>query len=150
MDEETTTTTPDPDEPKGLRKQLADAHAKLKEYEVKEMGSAFESLKLDTDKGLGKAIAKEYNGEMTVDAIAKYAKDEYGYEVPTDEAPHPQAEDIATNQQALDQIGQTAGSVVAPSDQDKLAEAEATGDVKTSLALKGQEVASWFDGGVRR
>ena len=83
---------------------------------------------------------KEYDGEMSKDAILGYAVSEYSYEA-GEGVIHPQAEAIAQGQAALDQVGQTAGSLVAPTQDDVLAKAEAEGDYATTLAIKGQQVA---------
>jgi hypothetical protein len=136
----------DPDEPKGLRKQLNESNAKLKKANAREMERAFSDIGLSADKLLGKAIAKEYEGEITAEAIAEYAKSEYGWEGTT-VSEHPEAETIAQGQAALDQVGQAAGSVpLTPTDGQKLAEAEAKGEYQKTLAMKGAEVASWFGG----
>ncbi|GAG00928.1 unnamed protein product, partial [marine sediment metagenome] len=53
-----------------------------------------------------------------------------------------QLQNITQGHEALDQVGQTAGSVpVTPTDGDVLAKAEAEGDYKTTMALKGQQMA---------
>jgi len=137
---DTVETQVDPDEPKGLRKQLADAHAKLKVYETKDREAAFSDAGLDVSTGMGKAISQVYDGEVTSEAITKFAKDEYGYEVPVDDT-NPQAQQIAEAQQRLDNVTQTAGSVADPTQGDVLAKAEAEGDYQTTLAMKGQQLA---------
>jgi hypothetical protein len=97
-------------------------------------------------KGLGKAIAKEYDGAMTLEALSAYASEEYGYVVP--EAPsNPQAQMITTEQARLDTAAQGAGSVpVAPTDEQAIVEAEAAGDYATAMSLKGDQMAEWFKG----
>lgn len=135
---------PDPDEPKGLRKQLNESNAKLKIANAREMERAFTEVGLQADKGLGKAILKEYDGEISAEAVAAYAKEEYGWEGTT-VSEHPEAQTIAQGQAALDQVGEAAGSVpLAPTEGQTLAEAEAKGDYQKTLAMKGDQVASWF------
>ncbi len=151
MDETEATTevaekTEKPEEAKGLRKQLNDAHAVIAKQRTDILTPAYEQLGLDPSRELGKAIAKEYEGEASFDALAKYAKDEYGYEYITPDPTNPLAADIAQGQAALDQIGQTAGSVVAPNEGDRLAKAEAEGDYATTMAIKGQQVAAALQG----
>ena len=138
---EVTEKTEKPEEAKGLRKQLNDAHAVIAKQRTDILTPAYEQLGLDPSKELGKAIAKEYEGEASFDALAKFAKEEYGYEHTPADPSHPQAAEIAQGQAALDQIGQTAGSVVAPNEGDVLAKAEADGDYATTMAIKGQRVA---------
>ncbi len=130
----------DPDEPKGLRKQLADAHAELKVYKTKDREAAFTDAGLDVSTGMGKAISQVYEGEVSSEAITKFAKDEYGYEIPVEET-NPQVTEITQAQARLDGVTETAGSVADPKEGDVLAKAEAEGDYATTMAIKGQQLA---------
>ena len=142
-----TTETPEetaeqPDTGKGLRAQLEKANAELKGYRTAERADAFRDNGLDPEKGQGKAFARGYDGENTAEAVAKYLQDEYEYVFEAPEGEHPQAEAIAQGHAALDQIGQTAGSVpVSPTEGDVLAKAESDGDYKTTMAIKSQQMA---------
>jgi hypothetical protein len=133
--------TKDPDEPKGLRKQLADAHARLKVFEVNERQVAFNDAGLDTSTGIGKAIAQVYEGDVSKDAIRKFATDEYGVQFENPEETHAQATEITQAQERLDGVTETAGSVAELTAGDALAKAEADGDYITTMAIKGQRVA---------
>lgn len=148
--EETTETTEEPTpEPKGLRAtiekqsgQLKDRDAKIADLTTQLLATAYEEIGLDPTTQLGKAIAKEYDGAPSVEALAAYAKDEYDYEAPAREAPSQESQIIAQGNAALDQIGQTAGSVpVSPTEVDVLAKAEAEGDYATTMNIKGQQMA---------
>ncbi len=132
---------------KGLRAQLEKtlAGSKAKDDTIADLttrilSGAYEQLNLDPTTGLGKAIAKEYDGDASFDGLAAYAKEEYGYEAPAVDEQHPQAQQIAQGQAALDQVGQTAGSIVPPTQQDALAKAEAEGDHATSMAIKSAQL----------
>ena len=141
MSDKETVETPAPEsEAKGLRGQLETALEKLAKHEAKDRDRAFADAGLDISQGVGKAVYKEYEGEMGKDEILAYASSEYSFEV-GDGVAHPQAEAIAQGQAALDQVGQTAGSVAVPTEGDVLAKAEAEGDYNTTLAIKGQQVA---------
>ena len=147
-DEDTTTETPEQETGKGLRAQLEKQIGLTKVEQDKNavlttqlLANAYQDLNLDPATGLGKAIAKEYDGDPTLEGLAKYAKDEYDYEHTPADPTHPDAAIIAQGQAALDQVGQTAGSVVAPTEGDRLAKAEAEGDYATTMAIKGQQVA---------
>ena len=140
MSEEVEETTQSEPEAKGLRAQLETALSENKDLKAKDRDRAFTDAGLDITKGVGKAVYKEYDGDMTKDAILGYATEEYSYEA-GEGVVHPQAEAIAQGQAALDQVGQTAGSVVPPTQSDELAKAEAEGDYATTLAIKGQRVA---------
>ena len=145
MSEETEATeveekTDKPEEARGLRKQLNEAHAVIAKQRTDILTPAYNQLGLDPTKELGKAIAKEYEGEASFDALAKYAKDEYGYEFTPVDPANPQVEVIAQAQAALDQVGQTAGSVVTPTQNEVLDKAEAEGDYRTTMAIKGRQL----------
>jgi hypothetical protein len=108
-----------------------------------QMTQAYKDAGLDPAMGLGKAIAKEYDGDMTPEALTEYARDEYGWTPP--EAPaHPQEQQIVTEQARLDQAGATAGSIVTPTTDDELAKAELDGDWNRTMAIKGQQIADMF------
>ena len=134
-----------PEEAKGLRKQLNEAHATIAEQRTDLLTPAYTKLGLDPESGLGKAIAKEYQGAASFDALAEFANKEYGHVAPEVSPDHPQAGEIAQQQAQLDQAGQGAGSV-APTDQSSvLAKAEQEGDYATTMAIKGQQVADMFN-----
>lgn len=137
------------DEAKGLRKQLNAAHADLAAYKERDKERAFQDAGLATDQGLGKAIYKDYTGELTSEAVREYATAEYGWESST-EPTNLAAQHIEQTQQRIDQVSVNSGSIEPPTRQGVLAEAEAEGDYQKTLSMKGQEVAAWFQGPPRR
>lgn len=112
------------------------------------MGTYLSEIGLDASTGLGKAIAKEYEGAIDQETVASYAAEEYGYshnvEAGETAEPNEQAAQITA---ATEQVAQT-DSVSAPvtpatsADQlaeadQKLADAEATPqDAQAAAALK--------------
>ena len=140
MSEEVTPTPDTEPEAKGLRAQLEAALTENKDLKAGNRERAFADAGLDITQGVGKAVYKEYEGDNTKDAILGYASAEYSYEADAG-VEHPQAAAIAEGQAALDQIGQSAGSVVPPTQVDVLAKAEAEGDYKTTLSIKGRQLA---------
>ena len=54
--------------------------AELASYKDKEIDNVFGNLGLSTDKGFGKALKQVYDGPVDTESIAKFAKDEYGWE----------------------------------------------------------------------
>jgi hypothetical protein len=88
-------TTPDPmadpsgtpvphDDPKDANAELRAYNKRLKN-ELKEanrrnMAHDLAVHGLDIDRGLGKAVAKEYEGEISAEALGVYLRDEYGHE----------------------------------------------------------------------
>ncbi len=138
---------------KGLRAQLEKQIAATKAEQEKSAGlrtqlldRSYAELGLDPTKLVGKAIAEKYDGDATTEALAAFAKDEYGYEYAPAPDQHPQAQNIALGQAALDQVGNTAGSVVPPTQATELQEAEASGDYQKALQMKSKEMESWFQG----
>ena len=136
--------TPEP-EAKGLRAQLEATQAELKSVKAKEKVRAFDDAGFDTEQGLGKAIFKEYDGELDKDAVLEYAKTEYNWSA-TAESEHPEAPQILGGTERLEAVTQTAGSITPPSEAGMLAEAEASGDYQKTLAMKAEEMGAWFSG----
>ena len=142
VEETQETPDPDPDEPKGLRKQVKSLNARLKVYEDRDRDVIWKDAGLDTTTGIGKAIFQVYDGEVSKEAITKFALDEYGHDVSVkEEVVHPQAQQIAEAQQRVDELTSTAGSVADVTQVDALAKAEAEGDYTTTMQIKGQQIA---------
>ncbi len=80
------------------------------------VGGHLSSIGLNPDAGLGKAIAKGYDGDVSAEAIAAFAKDEYSYEPKATE--NPQAQNVQEAQQRADQFGSAAASVQPTSQED--------------------------------
>jgi hypothetical protein len=131
-----------------LEKQIEKTNAEQATNQVLRtqlLDRSYTELGLDPTKLVGKAIAEKYVGEPSTEALAEFAKEEYGYEPVATSEPHPLSQQINAQQAALDQVGQTAGSVpVVPSETDVLAKAEAEGDYATAMAIKGNQVADMF------
>ena len=130
---------------KQLRAAEKAARQEAAEYKTLLMKGAYNDIGLNPNDGLGKAIAKEFDGKPTTEALAEYARAEYGYEKPIG-SDHPEAATITGQQAQLDAASQGAGSVLPPKEADVLAKAEAEGDYKTSMAIKGNQVAQMFQG----
>lgn len=130
------------EEAKGLRKQLNEAHAELATYKDRDKRDAFSQVGLDPDTGLGKAIFKEYKGDLTAEAVGEFATSEYGYEKPVAVEENPLAPAIAEAQARLDNVNTVAESIVPPTQQGAIAAAEADGDYGTAMELKAQQLAA--------
>jgi len=148
MSEETTETTetnePAQETGKGLRAQLEKALAENKGLRAGKLADSFKAIGLDVDNGYGKAIAQNYDGEITIEAVTAYAKDEFGYVKP--EATHPAAPVIAQAQAQADQFGHVATSVQPVSSlSEQLAAAEAAGDHELIGAIQGQQMQDMMD-----
>jgi len=131
----------------GLRKQLEKTLARNKELEANERTRAFTDAGFDTSKGLGKAISQVYEGDVTSEAILKFASDEYEF-IPTAEnqpVPHPQAAQIAVGQHQLDQVGNVAGSVTQTTRLERLQTARETGDMRAEGAIMAAQMQDMMD-----
>ncbi len=131
---------------KGLRAQLEKTLAENRKLKAREMARSFAEIGLEPDKGLGKAIAKEYDGEISTDAILEYAKTEYAYTPPTENPDAPIAGTITTEQERLDAATRSAGSVKSPTVEEMLAKAESEGNVNESLRIKAAQLEALMYG----
>ena len=66
---------------KETREKLAFLEGRVAEYEEKERVQIFKDAGLDLSKGIGKAVDKLYEGELTVEGIQQYASEEFGVDV---------------------------------------------------------------------
>ena len=71
---------------KQLREEFKKLKAENKQFKADAMNSALSSLGLNADKGIGKAVVKLYDGEVTVDGIKDFVAQEFG-EVSNSEQP---------------------------------------------------------------
>lgn len=71
---------------KQLREEYKKLKAENKQFKANAMNNALSSLGLQADKGIGKAVTKLYDGEVTVDAIKEFVSQEFG-EVSSSEQP---------------------------------------------------------------
>ena len=80
---------------KQLREEYKKLKAENKQFKANAMDNALSSLGLQADKGIGKAVTKPYDGEVTVDAIKEFVAQEFG-EVSSSEQPSA-APDVTNN-----------------------------------------------------
>ena len=146
--EETTETSEESKGPKQLRDRLAQVEAELAEKEkalnvqrMRLLESAFEQVGLSPTEGLGKAIAKEYDGEPTPDALKAYAESEYGFTPQTDQAQgqNPLAGDINAGNARVAQATAQAQSMPQQQIDLDIQKAEEEGNFAQSMALKTQK-----------
>ena len=121
-------------------KEVKELEAKLASYQEKELNQVFEEVGLDVQKGFGKALKQVYDGPIEKESIAKFAKDEYGFEPKgiVDETPQPEQEpviqdDARARVAALDANSQ---SEVPTDVMDQLQKIVASGDPKASIRAK--------------
>ena len=63
---------------KQLRDEFKKHKAENKAFKAQAMNTALESLGLEADKGIGKAVTKLYDGEMNVTDIKDFVNNEFG------------------------------------------------------------------------
>jgi succinate dehydrogenase/fumarate reductase flavoprotein subunit len=80
---------------KQLREEYKKLKAENKQFKANAMSTALGSLGLEPDKGIGKAVTKLYDGDLTVEAIQEFVAQEFG-EVSSSEQPSQQP-DINSN-----------------------------------------------------
>lgn len=115
----TTELTQTTEGPKELRDALGRSETENKELRQQLLGIRLGEIGLNSETGLGKAIAKEYDGELTIEALGTYAKDEYDH-AGTVEATPPE---VATGE-TLTQLEGVSTAVTPPPVTDPIAAAE--------------------------
>ena len=114
--------------------------AELASYKDKEIDNVFGSLGLSTDKGFGKALKQVYDGPVNTEAVAQFAKEEYGFEPKgqveevTQPEPEPIVQDDARSRVAALDANST--SDVPLNANDELVAALKNASVKDSLKAK--------------
>jgi hypothetical protein len=114
--------------------------AELASFKEKEIDSVFGKLGLSTDNGFGKALKQVYDGPVDTESIAKFAKDEYGYEVTgqvqeiTQPEPEPVIQDDARSRVAA--LDASSTSDVPLDANEELVQALKNASVKDSLRAK--------------
>jgi hypothetical protein len=139
VDETDEETQPEGNGPPELRKALKRKTEEAAKYKKIVMADVYKTAGLDPSKGLGKAIAKEYDGEPTAEALIAYAGEEYGYEAP-DVPDNPVAEEIVVAQAEADAIRSVTQPVVPNTPQEARREAEASRDWDAAGRIKADQL----------
>jgi ribosomal protein L10 len=99
---------------KQLREEYKKLKAENKQFKASAMNNALSSLGLSADKGIGKAVTKLYDGEVSVDAIKDFVTQEFG-EVSSSEQPSSKVSDNVVQAQSrveqLNKMGVNANPV---------------------------------------
>jgi len=117
---------------KRMREQIDALKAENEALSARTKLSAFKEAGLDPEKGIGKAVYRTYDGEISPDSIATFARDEYDWQ--------PQAPGVSESQQRMTALG-SVGS--APPPRNRMQEAEkasSEGDWTESARLKDAEL----------
>ncbi len=129
---------------KDQREAIKRKDAQIAVYRADAIATHLGSIGLEVGKGLGKAIAQNYDGDTTAEAIAAFAKSEYEHEYVPQQAP--QAQEMQAAQQRADTFGQASAPMQPVSGEDiirghdqRLANPDATRqDAQNALEAKVQ------------
>lgn len=126
------------------RKALKRKDEEIAEMRADAISTHLGSIGLEVGRGLGKAIAQNYDGKTTAEDIAAFAKSEYDHEYVPEQAP--QAQEMQAAQQRADVFGQASAPMQPVSGEDvirghdqRLGQPDATRqDAQNSLEAKVQ------------
>jgi len=115
-DEETTEPVEENSAIKQMRKAIDSEKAENADLRGKILATYLKDIDLEVGRGLGKAIAAGYDGELTTEAVSAFAKSEYDYEMTVQQAP--QAQEMQAAQQRADTFGQASAPIQPVSGED--------------------------------
>ena len=128
---------------KQMRERIKELEGVEKEYKSVKMDSVIQDAGFDTASGQGKALKDLYKGELEVDAVKKFAEENYGWssETPT-EVTQEQAQKsrVVTSQESLDTVIEASVPVEPVGIDDQIAQAQQDGDWQTSSNLKADKL----------
>lgn len=132
--------------PAGLRATIERLEAKLEAKEATIRELSFKIAGVDPTKGIGKAVAATFQGDMTPEAIIAYAKAEYEWTPPEAAKPEPEIPAATTlverAQDGADAaVAVTTGGAAGkkPDLNAQIADAEQKGDWNRAIVLKAQK-----------
>tara|TARA_Y100001970_G_scaffold260992_1_gene343642 strand:- start:436 stop:900 length:465 start_codon:yes stop_codon:yes gene_type:complete len=133
---------------KQMRERIKELEGVEKEYKSVKMDKIVQDAGFDPASGQGKALKDLYKGELEVDAVKKFAEENYGWssETPT-EVTQEQAQKsrVVTSQESLDTVIEASVPVEPVGVEDQIAQAQADGDWQTSSALKADQLRALLD-----
>lgn len=125
--------------PKPLREAYNRTKEENRKLRAELMLGAYETVGLDPTTGLGKAIAKEYDGEASSDALLEFAKTEYGWEPPSVTG-HEDTGTITEGNERLADVTATSSSSIPLTDSEALQRASAERDLVTAGNIKAAKL----------
>lgn len=128
---------------KQMRDRIKELEGVEKEYKSVKMNNLIQDAGFDPASGQGKALKDLYKGELEVDAVKKFAEENYGWssETPT-EVTQEQAQKsrVVTSQESLDTVIEASVPVEPVGIDDQIAQAQQDGDWQTSSNLKADKL----------
>ena len=128
---------------KQMRERIKELEGVEKEYKSVKMNNLIQDAGFDPASGQGKALKDLYKGELEVDAVKKFAEENYGWssETPTEvSAQEAQKSRVVTSQESLDTVIEASVPVEPVSINDQIAQAQQDGDWQTSSSLKAEKL----------
>ena len=128
---------------KQMRDRIKELESVEKEYKSVQMANAIKDAGFDPETGPGKALKDLYKGELEVDAVKKFAEENYGWssETPTEvSAQEAQKSRVVTSQESLDTVIEASVPVEPVGIDDQIAQAQQDGDWQTSSNLKADKL----------
>jgi hypothetical protein len=90
---------------KQLRDEFKKLKAENKAFKAQAMGTALQSLGLEPEKGIGKAVSKLYEGEMDIASIKDFVQKEFGDAINAEPTSAPeQASNVVEAQSRIEQL----------------------------------------------
>ena len=128
---------------KQMRERIKELEGVEKEYKSVKMNNLIQDAGFDPASGQGKALKDLYKGELEVDAVKKFAEENYGWssETPT-EVTQEQAQKsrVVTSQESLETVIEASVPVEPVGIDDQIAQAQQDGDWQTSSNLKADKL----------
>ena len=128
---------------KQMRDRIKELEGVEKEYKSVKMNNLIQDAGFDPASGQGKALKDLYKGELEVDAVKKFAEENYGWssETPTEvSAQEAQKSRVVTSQESLDTVIEASVPVEPVGIDDQIAQAQQDGDWQTSSNLKADKL----------
>ena len=135
--EQVNTEAPDEGGIQQLREEYKKLKAENKAYKQNVMNSALQSLGLEADKGIGKAVTKMYDGEMNGEAIAAFVQEEFGEVGAIDAKTEPDtADNVVQAQSRVEQLNKIGVSSEPTDVMDAFKDVVSSGNVSDSIKAR--------------
>ena len=128
---------------KQMRERIKELEGVEKEYKSVKMDKVVQDAGFDPASGQGKALKDLYKGELEVDAVKKFAEENYGWssETPTEVSEQEaQKSRVVTSQESLDTVIEASVPVEPVGIDDQIAQAQQDGDWQLSANLKADQL----------
>lgn len=128
---------------KQMRERIKELESVEKEYKSVKMDKVVQDAGFDPASGQGKALKDLYKGELEVDAVKKFAEENYGWssETPTEVSEQEaQKSRVVTSQESLDTVIEASVPVEPVGIDDQIAQAQQDGDWQLSANLKADQL----------